>query len=34
MLEVNNRMLGYVHTPDEPADIVRELGILFRQNDR
>lgn len=33
-LDVRNRMLGYVHTPDEPADIVRELGILFPQAER
>lgn len=24
-----NRMLSGVHIPDEPADVVRELGILF-----
>ncbi|MCH4813836.1 nucleoside-diphosphate kinase [Vreelandella neptunia] len=26
---MHNRMLGFVHTPDEPADIIRELGILY-----
>ncbi|MBS0159855.1 MAG: hypothetical protein JSS26_14855 [Nitrospira sp.] len=28
-LGMHNRMLGFVHTPDEPADLVRELSILF-----
>lgn len=28
-LGMHNRMLGFVHTPDEPADLVRELAILF-----
>lgn len=26
---VNNKMIGFIHTCDEPADIIRELGILF-----
>ncbi|MBS9422449.1 nucleoside-diphosphate kinase [Photorhabdus caribbeanensis] len=29
VLGMHNRMLGFVHTPDEPADLVRELSILF-----
>ncbi|WP_423395536.1 hypothetical protein [Burkholderia sp. LMG 21824] len=29
-----NRVLNFVHIPDEPADIVRELGILFERNQR
>ncbi len=33
-LGMSNRMMGYVHTPDEPADIVRELGILFPSDTR
>ncbi len=28
-MRMHNRMLGFVHAPDEPADLVRELGILF-----
>ena len=28
-LRMHNRMLGFVHTPDEPADAVRELAILL-----
>lgn len=28
-MQMHNRMLGFVHCPDEPADLVRELGILF-----
>jgi D-3-phosphoglycerate dehydrogenase len=29
VLGMSNRMIGFAHTPDEPADILRELGILF-----
>ncbi|CAQ84651.1 MULTISPECIES: nucleoside-diphosphate kinase [Photorhabdus] len=29
VLGMHNRMLGFVHTPDEPADLVRELSIFF-----
>lgn len=29
-----NSVLNFVHVPDEPADIVRELGILFEQGER
>jgi len=29
VVRMHNRMLGFVHTPDEPADLVRELGILM-----
>lgn len=29
-----NRILNFVHIPDEPADIVRELGILFERTRR
>jgi hypothetical protein len=28
-LGMHSRMLGFVHTPDEPADLVRELSILL-----
>lgn len=28
-LRMHNRMLGFVHSPDEPADLVRDLSILF-----
>ncbi|AEG94251.1 nucleoside-diphosphate kinase [Ramlibacter tataouinensis] len=28
-MAMHNRMLGFVHCPDEPADLVRELGILL-----
>ncbi|MFV8907667.1 nucleoside-diphosphate kinase [Serratia fonticola] len=31
-LGMHNRMLGFVHTPDEPADFVRELSILFNSS--
>jgi len=33
-VRMHNRMLGFVHTPDEPADLVRELGVLLRDGDR
>jgi Nucleoside diphosphate kinase len=29
VLGVNDRLLNYMHTSDEPADMVRELGILL-----
>lgn len=29
-----NRVLNFVHIPDEPADVVRELGILFDRDER
>ncbi|AVS73629.1 nucleoside-diphosphate kinase [Paracidovorax cattleyae] len=29
LLRMHNRMLGFVHTPDEPADLVRDLSILL-----
>lgn len=29
-----NRILNFVHVPDEPADVVRELGILFDRDAR
>lgn len=29
VLKPINRMLNYIHTSDEPADMIRELGILF-----
>lgn len=31
---MTNRMLGFVHCPDEPADALRELGILFFDRER
>jgi len=33
-LEAPNRMLTFVHTADEPADVARELGILFDRPER
>lgn len=29
-----NRLITFVHTPDEPADLVRELGIFFDREGR
>lgn len=29
VLNVNGRYFGYVHVPDEPADVVRELALLL-----
>ncbi|MGQ9366538.1 hypothetical protein [Azospirillum sp. ST 5-10] len=29
-----SRLLKFVHAPDEPADLVREIGILFDGDDR
>lgn len=29
VLKPINRMLNYIHTSDEPADMIRELGVLF-----
>lgn len=29
ILGMRNRMIGLVHCPDEPVDIIRDLGILF-----
>lgn len=29
-----NSVLNFVHVPDEPADILRELGILFERRER
>ncbi|MEZ5077261.1 MAG: nucleoside-diphosphate kinase [Solirubrobacterales bacterium] len=34
VIGMRNRMLGFVHTPDEPADIVREQGILLSAAER
>jgi len=31
---MRNRMVGFVHTPDEPADVVREQGILLDSGER
>jgi hypothetical protein len=28
-LGINGRFFGYAHFPDEPADLLRELGLLF-----
>jgi hypothetical protein len=28
-LGINGRFFGYVHLPDEPADLIRELGLMF-----
>jgi hypothetical protein len=33
-LGVQNRLLSFLHTTDDPADLVRELGIFFRAGDR
>lgn len=32
-LRMHNRMLGFVHAPDEPADLVRDLSILFEPDE-
>jgi hypothetical protein len=29
ILNMHNRMIGFVHLPDEPADFIRELSILL-----
>ncbi len=29
-LRIEGRFFGYVHLPDEPADVIRELGLLFK----
>jgi Nucleoside diphosphate kinase len=34
MLGAQGRMLTFVHTADEPADVLRELGLLFSARDR
>ena len=34
VVRMHNRMLGFVHTPDEPADLLREFGILLDDCDR
>lgn len=31
---MSNRMIAFVHCPDEPADVVRDLGILWPSSDR
>ncbi|HET8956365.1 MAG TPA: nucleoside-diphosphate kinase [Solirubrobacterales bacterium] len=33
-LGVDDRLLNFVHTSDEPADVVRELGILLTSSER
>jgi len=33
-LGVDDRLLNYVHTSDEPADLVRELGVLLAPAER
>jgi Nucleoside diphosphate kinase len=33
-LGVDDRLLNFVHTSDEPADVVRELGILLTPQER
>ena len=34
ILQSPNRLLKFIHTPDEPADIVREIGIFFDDENR
>jgi hypothetical protein len=34
VLGVTDRLLNYMHTSDEPADLVRELGILLASDER
>ncbi len=34
VIGMKNRMIGFVHTPDEPVDFVREQGILFQTDTR
>ncbi|EJN13528.1 hypothetical protein PMI42_03101 [Bradyrhizobium sp. YR681] len=29
-----SRLLKFIHAPDEPADLVREMGILFAEDER
>jgi len=33
-LDAPNRMITFVHTVDEPADVVRELGVFFDRTER
>ena len=33
VLEAQGRMLNFVHTADDPADVVRELGLLFGEGE-
>jgi hypothetical protein len=33
-LEAPNGLMSFVHTPDEPADVVRDLGILMDRPER
>lgn len=33
-LGVRSVLLNYVHTPDDTADLVREMGIYFREDER
>jgi nucleoside diphosphate kinase len=34
VLGMTNRMLGFVHTSDEPADVLREHGVLLDEHER
>ena len=34
LLGAQGRMLTFVHTTDEPADVVREMGLLFSDGER
>jgi D-3-phosphoglycerate dehydrogenase len=34
LIGMRNPMIGFVHAPDEPADIVREHGILLDKDER
>jgi nucleoside diphosphate kinase len=34
MLQAPNRMISFVHTSDEPADILRELGVFLDRPER
>jgi hypothetical protein len=29
VIPMTNKMIGFVHTSDEPADLIREIGVLF-----
>lgn len=34
VLRSPNRLLTFVHVPDEPADMIRELGVIFDREER
>jgi len=34
LLNYKSRMLSFIHSPDEPADVVREVALLLEEKDR